>query len=378
VTAALLLAVAVGAVALSDVAAPTASRRPLVTSLPNVLRPTPKPSETATEAPRGTATTRVGLPAAVQLPVTPDGAPAVTADDAAAAYVTRAADGAVTLNVTDLRTGQRRFVATTPGRTIWFVPGALRRDLITYVEVEQRGDRPGGGLLVAWHVMVANWRSGAAATELDVIPSEIEPDPHIDPHAPAPRTNGNEVVWLHAPKFSGRVSEILGDVRIQVTDTRAGRSLLLGEASYAIDDRGRIAVVRSTDVASTLWDLLLYEADGSARRLVVGRVQGGTPYLAGAKIVWARTPPGPRNVTSVDIVDIATGGLRTVTKADCAFIGATIHQAVFSCQGHSEYVDVEDGAESTTPAFFTSAEPHAIVGRETSGLNPTWSVTPIP
>jgi hypothetical protein len=67
-----------------------------------------------------------------------------------------------------------------------------------------------------------------------------------------------------------------------------------------------------------------------------------------------------------------------VTKADCAFRGATVQQVVYSCQGHSELVDVENGAETTIPVLDVRADPHAIIGRETRSANPAWTVTPIP
>lgn len=354
------LVAAIGVAGLSNVATPGASRPPLQT-LPTLVRPTPS----STQPPRGTASLRVIVALA------PDDAFMIAADDGALAHVKRAPDNTTTLYVSDLRNGQSRTIATTPGRFVWLRPGAIRRDLVTYVEQEvpdPRATAPGRPLQVIWHVMVANWRTGASPRELEAIPGEIGPAGSAT-EMPDPVTNGNEVVWRHAPIVGG----VRGDTWIARSDGNRGGILLRGEARYAIDDRGRIAVSRSEDVLNTSWDLVLYEADGAVRRIVMGRSQGGTPYIAGTQIVWARTPPGPGNVATVDIVDIPSGTMRPVAPVNCTFVGATVTDVVFACGARSRLVSVEDLSSTEMSTGVEMAESHAIISRD-AGI----TVTPVP
>jgi hypothetical protein len=332
-----------------------------------VARPSDPATATATPLEfRGPATLRVGV-------LVPDEAVMVAADDGALAHVRRAPDGTTTLYVTDLRTGERRTIATTPGRLIWLEPGALRRDLVTYVEEEvpqPRATAPGRPLPVIWHVMVANWRSGATPKEFEAIPGEVGPGTAKE--MPDPVTNGNEVVWRHAPRVSG----VLGNVWIWRSDGNSSSVVLLGEARYAIDDGGRVAVSRSVDVANTSWDLILYEANGSARRLVMGREQDGLPYVAGPKIVWPRYGSG--NVTSVDVIDIASGSVQSVAPVNCSFIGATVKDLVFVCGAGTRLYPIGGATvvdlTSVSMARVVQAEAHAITGRDTAAI----TVTPVP
>jgi hypothetical protein len=354
------LIAAIGLSGLPNVASPGATPSPLQT-LPGLVGPTPS----GTQPPRGTASLQVIVALA------PDDAFMVAADDGALAHVRRAPDNTTTLYVSDFRSGQRRTIATTPGRFIWLRPGGIRRDLVTYVEQEvpdPRATAPRAPLPVIWHVMVANWRTGAAPKELEAIPGAIGASGSAT-DMPHPVTNGNEVVWLHAPIVGG----VRGDTWIARSDGNRGGILLRGEARYAIDDRGRIAVSRSEDVANTSWDLLLYDGDGAVRRIVMGRGQGGTPYIAGTQIVWARTPPGPGNVTSVDVVDIASGTMRPVAPVNCTFVGATVADVVFACGARSRLTSVDDLSSTEMSTGVELAEAHAIISRD-AGI----TVTPVP
>lgn len=379
VATALLLALTVGVV---SVAAPSATRRPLTTSLPNVVRPTRSVDQapTAPPSPRATATTRA-VPGPIAVPAPTDEAFAFAGDDAALAYIGRSADGAATLHVVDLASMTLHDVAITRGRGVSMVRGgALRGDLVTYTETEAK-DVSAPTAVVVWHVMVANWRTGLS-TELDAIPGEIQPDPDSNNYAPNPYTDGRGVVWLRTPVIHGTP----GDSEVVLWRGGATRVIYRGHVTYAIADDGRIAIAQlecapasalRTCPSGTRWELRLLEADFTPRIVATRDVAGWPPAFADTRIVWPRLPGGPRNVTSVDVVDLATGTTRNITKADCSFVGSTVRELVFSCAGHAELVDIASGAETSTPGYVIAGEPHAIIGREAGTGNPPYTVTPV-
>jgi len=295
-----------------------------------------------------------------------DGGFEIAADDGAIASVNRGADGSTELVVIDLRTNERHRVNTQPGRFIYLMPGgALRRDLVTYFQQEDRGGRVGGGQVVTFHVMVANWRTGVAPVEIDAVAGEIEPDPHLNMYFPNPVTNGRDVVWLHAPRVDGKP----GDIEVRRWTAGATAVAYHGEGAYALDDDGRIAL--SANKGATA-ELLLVDASG-ATRTITTRDRGGAPYLAGPKIVWARAPNGPLAITAADVVDIAKGTSAAVT-AKCPFIGATVRHVVFGCRADgSRVVSVDDLTADDVDPFFFRADPHAIIGRD----HDRWTVTPV-
>src|SRR5712692_10034846 len=232
-------------------AAPAPSPTPTQAATAAVSR-SPAPSVTAAAKPRGTT---LEDPFVVDLPT--EGGFAVAADDGALASLSRASDASTQLSVIDLRTNERRPIATPPDRFVHLMPGALRKDLVTYVLQEERGGRAGGGQLVGWHVMVANWRTGTTPTEIDMIDGEIESDPRQISYLPNPVTNGRDVVWLHAPRTGGK----LGDVEVRRWSGGASAVAFAGEASYALDDDGRIAIARAKSTSA--YELLLVDPSGA-------------------------------------------------------------------------------------------------------------------
>jgi hypothetical protein len=319
----------------------------------------PAPSVTAAPKPRGTA---LANPFVIDLPT--EGGFAVAADDGALASVTRAPDGSTQLFVIDLRTSERHRIATQPGLFIYLMPGALRKDLVTYFQQEERGGRAGGGEVVTWHVMVANWRTGAAPTEIDAVVGEIDADPHANMHLPNPVTNGRDVVWLHAPRVDGKAQ----DTEVRRWTSGVTTTVYRGEGRYALDDDGRLALAAPRD---SEFELLIVDPSGASRQLAI-REMAGTPYLAGPKVVWPREA-GALAVTSADVFDVLTRS-SVVVVFKCPFIGATVRHLVFGCRdAGSRVVSVDDRATNDTDAFFFRADPHAIIGRD----HDRWTVTPV-
>ncbi len=287
----------------------------------------------------------------------------VAADDGAFASVIQGPDGRIDFSVIDLANMQAHAIASSAGRFVWLGPGgALRKDLITYVEREERATRLGGAQVVTWHVMVANWRTASPPVEIDAIPGEVDPDPRANNYLPSPVTNGRDVVWMHAPRTNGQ----LGDADIRRWNSGATVTIHKGAAAFTIDDAGRVAIDRRGE-------LLLVDVGGATRR-IAGRDKGGTPYLAGPKVVWARAPGATPKVTAVDVVDLASGAISAVTY-ECAFIGATVRQVLFGCRDDgSRLVGVDDLEAIDVDDFFYRADPHAIIGR----ANDRWTVWPVP
>jgi len=388
ITAALLLAVTVGAVALSDVAAPTASRRPLVTSLPNLVRPTRTPTETATQAPRGTA---VAGPVGTTLDFDQD-VGSVAADDHALAAVVSPQSSARIL-VTEVG-GQKHIIDTTRGRMPFLSPrGALRGDLVAYTEIEAL-DVSANTPVVVWHVMVANWRTGAI-TELDAIPGEQSVAPHLPDYMPNAYTNGRDVIWLRTPRVKGELGP--SDL-VRWRDgaaTTIWRNNWRSEPSYALADDGRIAVVVLACPpglrvefcpTGTRWELYLIGSTTTIPRLITWRDAfgdrggvGGPPAFAAGQLVWPRASPF-RNVTIVDIVDPGDGNIRTITDEGCSWIGSTVREIVFTCPDGVLHTYPVAGAitkieSNDAGAYYFFAEPHAIIGRRANG---TWVIRPVP
>jgi hypothetical protein len=385
VAAALLLAVAIGVVGFADVGFPGASRRPLQT-LPTLVRPTPTPDASASPPPRGTAVLR---PAGTILDFTEEGS-SFAADDHALAVVAQHSSRIVVTEVG----GLKHTITATPGRQPFISPhGALRGDLLAYTEIEAK-DVSAAAPIVVWHVMVANWRTGAV-TELDVIPGEQSIAPHAPDYMPNAYTNGRDVLWLRTPRVNGQLgsSELVlwrgGDKTI------LWRTDWLSELSYAIADDGRVAVVslacppgRAPGFCptGTRWELYLIGSTTTIPRLITWRDAfgdrggvGGPPAFADTQLVWPRVS-AVRNVTTVDIVDSGNGNIRTITDEACVWIGSTVREVVFSCQDGILHTYPVTGAitklesnESGT-SFFV-ADPHAIIGR---GFNANWVIRPVP
>jgi len=387
VAAALLLAAAIGVVGFAGVGFPGASRRPLQT-LPTLLRPTPTPDVSASPPPRGTAV--VG-PAGTILDFTEDAGSFAADDHALAAVVSDATSSRIV--VTEIGR-QKHTIAATRGRQPFLSPhGALRGDLVAYTEIEFK-DVSAPAPVVVWHVMVANWRTGAV-TELDAIPGEQSIAPHAPDYMPNAYTNGRDVIWLRTPRAAGQlgISELVlwrgGD------ETIIWRTDWLSELSYAIADDGRIAVVSLACPpgrrpgfcpTGTRWELYLIGSTTTVPRLITWRDAfgdrggvGGPPAFADTQLVWARVS-ATRNVTTVDIVDAGNGNIRTITDEECAWIGSTVREVVFSCQDGILHTYPVTGAitkiasnESGT-SFFV-ADPHAIIGR---GVDKSWVIRPVP
>jgi hypothetical protein len=385
VAAALLLAAAIGVVGFGGVGFPGESRRPLQT-LHVLVRPTRTPDVSASPPPRGTAV--VG-PAGTILDFTEEGS-TFAADDRALAVVAQHSSRIVVTEVG----GQKHTITATPGRQPFLSPhGALRGDLVAYTEIEAK-DVSAPAPVVIWHVMVANWRTGAV-TELDAIPGEQSIAPDSPDYMPNAYTNGRDVLWLRTPRANGQVglSELVlwrgGDKTI------IWRTDWLSELSYAIADDGRIAVVSLACPpgrrlgfcpTGTRWELSVIGSTTTVPRLITWRDAfgdrggvGGPPAFANTQLVWPRVSAA-RTVTTVDIVDAGNGNVRTVTDETCSWIGSTVREVVFSCSNsifHSYPVvgpttKIEWNEAGST--YFV-ADPHAIIGR---GLGASWIIRPVP
>ena len=379
---ALLLVTVIGVVG-SDVAAPNASRRPLQT-LPTLLRPTPA----ASTSPSGAAATG---PAGTILDFTEDAGSMAADDHALAAVVGDAASARIV--VTEIGR-QRHVIEVTHGRVAFISPhGALRGDLVAYTESESK-DVSAAAPVVVWHVMVANWRTGSI-TELDAIPGEQSIAPYAPDYMPNAYTNGRDVIWLRTPRVHGDVTA--SDLMLwrDGATTTIWRSDWRSELSYALADDGRVAVVVLACPPSahggfcptgTRWELYVIASTSLTPRLITWRDAfgdrggvGGPPAFAGTHIAWARAP-GFRNVTSVDIVDVGNGDVRTVTDEACSWIGSTVREVVFGCQDGVLHIypvtgvitRIESNQAGTT--FFV-ADPHAIIGRRVDG---NWVIRPVP
>jgi len=289
----------------------------------------------------------------------------LAADDRSAAAVIRA-HGASTLVVTDLVTRQTRTIATTPGRDVQLASGgAVRKDVVAYVEREDLDNET--PRKVMWHVFVTG--VDGKSKELDAIPGEISDDPTASRWAPAPITNGHDVLWMRAPMVDGH----LGNVQIVRWDG-AGTSLIYrGQARYGIDDAGRVAIARPTGSSDALatWELLVI--DGSSAKPVARRSGGGAPHLFGTDIAWSRTTYAS---STIDIVDIKSGAMRSITQQGCLSVGASVKVAVFLCDNHrSRIVPLDQRSVVDTASVFLRADPYAIIGRDLR--DGRWTVTPV-
>jgi hypothetical protein len=387
VAAALLLAAAIGVVGFADVGFPGASRRPLQT-LPTLVRPTPTPDVNASPPPRGTAV--VG-PAGTILDFTEEAGSFAADDHALAAVVSDPTTSRIV--VTEIGR-QKHVVSVTRGRQAFIAPhGALRENLLAYTEIEAK-DVSASAPQVVWHVMVANWRTGAV-TELDAIPGEQPVAPLVPDYMPNAYTNGRDVLWLRTPRGNGQLglSELVlwrgGDKTI------IWRTVPESEVSYAITDDGRIAVVSlacpprdrvGLCPTGTRWELYLIGSTTTIPRLITWRDAfgdrggvGGPPAFADTQLVWPRVSTA-RNVTTVDIVDPGNGNIRTITNEACSWIGSTVREVVFSCADsivHSYPVvgtttKIEWNEAGST--YFV-ADPHAIIGRR---VDASWIIRPVP
>jgi hypothetical protein len=289
----------------------------------------------------------------------------LAADDRSVAAVIRAR-GTSALVVTDLVTHRTRTIATTPGRDVQLASGgAVRKDLVAYVEREDLDSET--PRRVMWHVFVAD--VDGRSKELDAIPGEISDDPTANRWAPAPITNGHDVLWMRAPMVDGH----LGNVQIVRWDG-AGTSLVYrGQARYGIDDAGRIAIARPTGSSDALatWELMVI--DGGPAKPVAHRSGGGAPYLFGTSIAWSRATYAS---STIDIVDIASGAMRPITQQGCLSVGASLVVAVFLCDNHrSRIVPLDQRSVVDTASVFLRADPYAIIGRDLR--DGRWTVTPV-
>jgi hypothetical protein len=385
VAAALLLAAAIGVVGFADVGFPGASRRPLQT-LPTLVRPTPTPDVSA--SPRLTAV--VG-PAGTILDFTEEAGSFAADDHALAAVVSDSTSSRIV--VTEIGR-QKHVISVTRGRQAFISPhGALRGDLVAYTEIEAK-DVSSSAPQVVWHVMVANWRTGAV-TELDAIPGEQSVAPDSPDYMPNAYTNGRDVIWLRTPRAAGQVgaSDLVlwrgGDKTIVRRTDRPG------ELSYAIADDGRIAIVSLACPpreriafcgTATRWELYVIGNTTTIPRLIAWRDAfgdrggvGGPPAFADTQLVWPRIS-GARNVTTVDIVDAGNGNIRTVTDETCSWIGSTVREVVFSCPDSVVRIFPVTGQvtviwSSEAGSHYFVADPHAIIGRRVDGA---WVIRPVP
>jgi hypothetical protein len=340
----------------------------------------------ASPPPRGTAV--VG-PAGTILDFIEE-ASSVAADDRALAAVAQHSSRIVVTEVG----GQKHTITATHGRQPFLSPhGALRGDLVAYTEIEAR-DVSAPAPLVVWHVMVANWRTGAV-TELDAIPGEQSIAPLTPDYMPNAYTNGRDVIWLRTPRAAGQLGASDLVLWRDGATTIVRRGDWQSELSYAIADDGRIAVVSLACPprerpgfcpTGTRWELYVIGSTTTIPRLITWRDAfgdrggvGGPPAFAGTQLVWPRVSAA-RNVTTVDIVDAGNGSIRTITDEACSWIGSTVREVVFSCQDGVLHTYPVTGAitklesnESGT-SFFV-ADPHAMIGR---GIGASWIIRPVP
>lgn len=210
------------------------------------------------------------------------------------------------------------------------------------VLLRQTEDQGGGDAHVS--LLRVPWRDPAQTETLDEIDltglqggDTWNPWPHA-------RTNGHDVVWLHAGGLFGPHEIILlganGPRRTVVTTDKP--------AYFDLDDSGRVAVATlSADRATQ--ELHLY--DGRSRQLGSRSADVGGYVVSFADTVgWVRGFGMVRPPTEVELLPVGGGRSRAArAESGCVVIGATIREVATVCSSGVRLIDVASGATRDGP-----------------------------
>src|SRR2546425_6063468 len=183
------------------------------------------------------------------------------------------------------------------------------------------------------------WRDPAHAETLDEL--DLTGLRGGDTWNPWPRakTNGRDVVWLHAGGLFGPHEIILlgsnGPRRTVVTTDKP--------AYFDLDDSGRVAVAMFGADRATQ-DLNVY--DGRSRQLGSRSADAAGYVLSFADTVgWVRGFGMERPPTEVELVPIGGGRSRAArAESGCVVIGATAREVATVCSSGVRLIDVAGGA----------------------------------
>jgi hypothetical protein len=319
---------------------------------PAARTPTPPPASATTQRPVPTALPSSGLSALTRLAdgtlvasvpdcvTTHDASGGITGCELIQAMVDRGvfvavlrwSDGFLEARAIDLATGEMRSLV--PKEDFGLVIEDVRDDLVLIRETDDLG---GGDVQV--RLLRVPWRDPTKVEVLDEI--DVSGVGGSDWNAwPYARTNGRDVVWLHAGGLvASHEIELLsaaGQKRaIATTD---------GPAFFDIDDAGRVALATFNADRSTQ-TLQLY--DGSTLRQLAtrGGDAAGSVASFGELIGWTRgfvtaAPPG-----QVDLVPASGGAARSVRpEPGCLVAGFTAKDVVTVCPAGLRLIDAATGA----------------------------------
>jgi len=162
---------------------------------------------------------------------------------------------------------------------------------------------------------------------------------------PYARTNGRDVVWLHA-------GGLFGPHEIILLGPNGPRQTVLTTdkpAYFDLDDRGRVALATfSADRAKQ--ELQLY--DGGLRQLGSRSADAGGYVVSFADTVgWVRGFGTVRPPTEVELFPVSGGRSRTArAETGCVVIGATVRDVATVCSKGARLIDVAGGAVRDGPA----------------------------
>src|SRR2546425_11850250 len=193
---------------------------------------------------------------------------------------------------------------------------------------------------------------------------------------PRAKTNGRDVVWLHAGGLFGPHEIILlganGPRRTVVTTDKP--------AYFDLDDSGRVAVATfSADRAKQ--ELQLY--DGRPRQLSSRGADAGGYVVSFADTVgWVRGFGTVRPPTEIELLPVSGGRSRTArAETGCVVIGATAKDVATVCPRGVRLIDVAHGAVRDGPAArIVLAFRRGLLWRTSADLTTSpevWRVTPL-
>jgi hypothetical protein len=193
---------------------------------------------------------------------------------------------------------------------------------------------------------------------------------------PYARTNGRDVVWLHAGGLFDPHEIILlganGPRRTVLTTDRP--------VYFDLDDSGRVAIASlSADRATQ--ELQLF--DGRLRQLASRSADAGGYVMSFADTVgWVRGLGTVRPPTEVELVPVSGGQSRAArAETGCVVIGATTRDVATVCSNGVRLIDVAGGAVRDGPAArIVLAFRRGLLWRTLADFtaNPAvWRVTPL-
>ena len=191
---------------------------------------------------------------------------------------------------------------------------------------------------------------------------------------PTAKTNGRDVVWIHAGLFGPHELVLLG------ADGQR-RSVLRSDGPlwFDLDDAGRV-VVATIGPRQDTQDLVLYEA-GRARGLGSRAIDaGGFVMSFGDWVGWARGYGLVRPPEEIELISLAGPPARAARAASsCVIVGRTGRDVVTVCPAGARLLDVASGvARDGPPSRVVLAFRRALLWRTGAdlGANPeVWRIT---